>query len=520
MYLGSWKIDDYVPIPVTTHKFSTGAAFAPTVLTYSIYEDGGTTGIAKNVDMTPASPFDGVVGFYLARPQLTAAAGFEKGKNYTVLIKATVDSVAAITAHTFQIEAEVDSNSVSGTVPTVTAVTNGVTLADDAITSAKFDESTAFPVKSADTGATQIARVGADSDTLETLSDEIAAVKAETEAIIEDTGTTLDIAITNGFDGTSLTAVQTAITDDLDEIKGTGWSDENLTIIDANIDSILEDTGTTLTNEIPAAVIEYNLGSSPADSLGKYIEDILEDTGTTLDGIVDGISESAVNIYQDTQGLVSALTVVDGIVDDILEDTGTTLDGKLDTIDGIVDDIKAETDTHPTAGEIWANAKRTLTYPAGSSTVPEIGDPVEIYRDTTVIYNFEGIGDISAYDDTTDDKIWITFKTDLDQLDSQALIQILALGPGAASPGADTLLYINGVDVSVSNPDDGTLVFTDKVAGNGTMTLKPAVASLLPIITEFDIYFDIKGLLHDTGVVTRLSTGTAKIIGTSTRTIT
>ena len=46
-------------------------------------------------------------------------------------------------------------------------------LADDVITAAKFDESTAFPVKSADTGATQIARVGADSDTLETLSDQI-----------------------------------------------------------------------------------------------------------------------------------------------------------------------------------------------------------------------------------------------------------------------------------------------------------------------------------------------------------
>lgn len=34
-----------------------------------------------------------------------------------------------------------------------------VTLADDAITAAKFDESTAYPLKSADTGATQVARV-------------------------------------------------------------------------------------------------------------------------------------------------------------------------------------------------------------------------------------------------------------------------------------------------------------------------------------------------------------------------
>ncbi len=99
------------------------------------------------------------------------------------------------------------------TIPTVTAITNGVTLADDAITAAKFDESTAFPVKSADTGATQIARVGADSDTLETLSDqldtiddyvdtEVAAIKAKTDLIT--TGTTLTIA--SAVVGSTITA--------------------------------------------------------------------------------------------------------------------------------------------------------------------------------------------------------------------------------------------------------------------------------------------------------------------------
>ncbi len=61
---------------------------------------------------------------------------------------------------------------------TVTSLTNksGSGLADNAITSAKYDETTAFPVKSADTGSTQIARVGADGDTLETLSDQIDAI--------------------------------------------------------------------------------------------------------------------------------------------------------------------------------------------------------------------------------------------------------------------------------------------------------------------------------------------------------
>jgi len=53
------------------------------------------------------------------------------------------------------------------------SVGSAMTLADDAITAAKFDESTAFPLRSADTGSTQVARTGADGDTLETLSDQI-----------------------------------------------------------------------------------------------------------------------------------------------------------------------------------------------------------------------------------------------------------------------------------------------------------------------------------------------------------
>lgn len=66
-------------------------------------------------------------------------------------------------------------NTLSGHDPgaTIAKAGDAMTLADDAITSAKYDESTAFPIKSADTGSTQVARVGADGDTLETLSDQL-----------------------------------------------------------------------------------------------------------------------------------------------------------------------------------------------------------------------------------------------------------------------------------------------------------------------------------------------------------
>lgn len=161
-YLGSWAIDDYVTIMATTHNPTTGAAAAADPIIVRIYEDDTDTEIVSDQAMTA---FDSVTGLYKYKQQLTAAAGFEAGKCYTAMVSATVATVAAIVTHTFQIQAKTTAVTVSDKT--------GYGLADDAITAAKFDESTAFPLKSADTGATAVARTGADSDTLETLSDQI-----------------------------------------------------------------------------------------------------------------------------------------------------------------------------------------------------------------------------------------------------------------------------------------------------------------------------------------------------------
>lgn len=88
--------------------------------------------------------------------------------------------------------------------------TDGVKLADDAITGAKFDESTAFPLKSADTGSTQVARVGADADTLETLSDQIDAV---TTGGTGHPTATITVKDTN-TDGAVIASVSVVILDD------------------------------------------------------------------------------------------------------------------------------------------------------------------------------------------------------------------------------------------------------------------------------------------------------------------
>src|SRR3990167_6696943 len=100
MYLGEYRIDDYVTLIATTHRFSSGAAYAPTAITYRVYDDATAIEIVADTAMTN---FDTETGFYLDRIQCTAVLGYEVGKTYTALIKATVDSVAAITAYTWRI---------------------------------------------------------------------------------------------------------------------------------------------------------------------------------------------------------------------------------------------------------------------------------------------------------------------------------------------------------------------------------------------------------------------------------
>jgi len=98
--------------------------------------------------------------------------------------------------------------------------TDGVVIADDAITSAKYDESTAYPLASDDSGSTEVARTGADSDTLETLSDEIAVVGGVVDAILVDTSVDGVVVATASKTGYALSAAGVdAILDDA--VEGT-----------------------------------------------------------------------------------------------------------------------------------------------------------------------------------------------------------------------------------------------------------------------------------------------------------
>lgn len=154
--------------------------------------------------------------------------------------------------------------SVSGAVGSVTgnvggsvaSVTAGVTLADDAITAAKFDESTAFPLKSADTGATAVARTGADSDTLETLSDQLDDVPTVAE-----------------FEARTIAAADYTIVSDLGTVQTADHT--------ASIAAILEDTATTIPglisalNNLSAAQV-WDLASALTLDFGTLMERVYQ----------------------------------------------------------------------------------------------------------------------------------------------------------------------------------------------------------------------------------------------------
>lgn len=219
------------------------------------------------------------------------------------------------------------------TIPTVTAITNGVTLADDAITSAKFDESTAFPVKSADTGATQIARVGADSDTLETLSDQIDGISAGdiADAVWDEalsghtTGTT--------FGGKNQKAVPSETINDykadvsalatsaeLTAMKGAGWVNESLTGIQATLDSQVLNNQTIMDGKL--------------DVIDGIVDDILVDTGTTLPVAI-------VNAFAGSGATAKTYTVKDGTnpISGVHVWVTTDLSGTNIVASGYTDDI-------------------------------------------------------------------------------------------------------------------------------------------------------------------------------------
>lgn len=133
-YLGSWKIDDVLYFYANTTRFDTGnATDADSDTGYRVYEnETGTPLLTGAMSLLDSG---NTAGFYSEAITLSAANGFEKGKQYSIYKFATVNSVAGASHDTFQIEAEVDANVVSDKTGYALS-SSGIQAIWDALTSA------------------------------------------------------------------------------------------------------------------------------------------------------------------------------------------------------------------------------------------------------------------------------------------------------------------------------------------------------------------------------------------------
>lgn len=152
-FIGEIPIDGYVEFHQNTHNSATGAeADADALPTYRIYEENNDTvissgNLAKRDDAN-------TLGYYYARVQCTAGAGYEAGKLYFIRVRGVVGAVAGSTVLCFRcVAAGHDAESVASNIDTINtgvAGLNDPTAA--AIADAVLDEVVADHVSAGSVG--------------------------------------------------------------------------------------------------------------------------------------------------------------------------------------------------------------------------------------------------------------------------------------------------------------------------------------------------------------------------------
>lgn len=252
-YLGSWKIDDPIVFVVTTHTPSTGAATdADAVPSYHVYEDETSTPLITGT----MALLNGAntVGFYSEQITLSAANGFEKGKSYSIYITATVGGVTGVTYRNFQIEAEVDSNSVSNLNANVITAASIATdaidadaLAASALAEINAEVDTALADYDAPTSAELVSEINS-------VQSDIAAVQADTDNIQTRLPASLVSGRMDASVGAMASGVVTAAAIATDAIDADALAADAIAEINATVDTALADydapTSAELVSEI------------------------------------------------------------------------------------------------------------------------------------------------------------------------------------------------------------------------------------------------------------------------------
>lgn len=281
-YLGSWAIDNVLTFCANTHRFDTGTATdADSVPSYRVYEDETATplltGSMALLDSTNTA------GFYSEQITLSAANGFEKGKCYTIYISAAVNSVTGTTSKTFQIEAEVDANTVSPTVSAdVVSISGDATAADNA--ESFFDGTGYAGTNNVIPSVTTV--TGNVNGSVASVTGAVGSVTGSVGSVASGGITAASIA-TDAIDADSLAA------DAITEIQSGLATASALSTVDSNVDSILADTGTDgVKLEAGQVFIKRNVAFSNFCFVMNNSTTYVPQTGLTVSGEVslDGAS--------------------------------------------------------------------------------------------------------------------------------------------------------------------------------------------------------------------------------------
>jgi len=251
------------------------------------------------------------------------------------------------------------AGSVTGAVGSVTA---GVGLADGAITAAKFDETTAFPLKSADTGATAVARTAA-VDAIKAKTDNLPVDPADQSAV--EAAITAAHATTDGkvdavddYVDTEIAAIVTHLTD----IKGAtfnGATDSLEAVRDrgdaawatATGFSTLDAAGVRTAVGLVAANLDTQIADVPtvaefgARSLPAADYTVVTDLGTVQSGDTFARlgAPAGASVSADVAAVKSDTAAILVDTDTTLPATLTTIEGKVDVVDGVTDAILLDT---------------------------------------------------------------------------------------------------------------------------------------------------------------------------------
>jgi hypothetical protein len=337
-----------------------------------------------------------------------------------------------------------------------------MTLAADAITKLSYDETTCWPLLAEDVGSTYVARTGADGDTLEALSDEIAAVPdaAEVKAEVVEalTDIHLDHVLAVDFDADAPVGNATSFLRQLMEVDSslvrfteaavanapgaTGDASEAkqdeilVDLVDIKGTAFSKDTHSLVNQALPGAemaLVDAALTADKYDLTTAYCI-TAADAGATLIARV-GADGDTLEDLSDEIALISAGDATaakqDEILVDIVDMKGTAfskdthslvdlaLASALSTVDGIVDNINS------TCDDILVSTDADLVgdVAALDTIVTAIS---KLQRADLVVDDGETPWEYLYKDEGTEDVLMTKEMYEIDDTDIEAVTQIVA----------------------------------------------------------------------------------------------